>query len=317
MSNLNKNPNPNPNSGPFYCSPKSNQSGRGKKSSVCLDREGLIHYIKLYNTNFPNNPIQSSLLDTNEKLVQKIHQRLSSSCQGHGDWCWADQSYALTDPKIQSYYKPKMPDTRYQWLTTTDIDSVLQPYMKIYPEFLYLGAVPLDFDKLNNYRLSGKDYCYLYGTNGKSKIGGVFNLDTHDKRGSHWVSMFCDLDQNFIAFFDSAKSNRDPPREIKNLMHNIKRQIERCIHHRLKKYVAGPSKEIAIRFNKQQKQYGGSECGVFSCQYILRCLEGEHPEEIFNDPNFTDKTVNFFRGKIFRPSIHSDNDIFYELGYLK
>ena len=92
-------------------------------------------------------------------------------------------------------------------------DRVLRPYEQIFPQFRYQGAVPLDFDKLHDYKLSEQNYCAHYNVNGKTKIGAVFNLDTHDKSGSHWVSMFFDLDRHFIAFFDSV-GVKNPPNEI-------------------------------------------------------------------------------------------------------
>jgi len=291
-------------SAPFYCSPLV----RNCKTGSCLDRQGLLHYIRLYNRHHANQ-IHLNGYHTDAELVELINNNLEP-CQGKGDWCWADQHFAVDDPIIQSRYKPKIPRTRYQWLKTTDIDKVIRPYEEIYPDFKYLATVPLDFDKLRNFRLSYLNYCTLYNKDGKRKIGAVFNLDTSDKRGSHWVSMFADLDKHYVAFFDSV-GVRNPPREITLLMNSIKRQIERCAHHRFNRYVAN---NVNLKVNRRNIQKGNTECGVFCIYFILKCLEGATPDEIFDDPYLSDRTVNYFRGKIFRPSIDSDNEVFSDQG---
>ena len=292
---------------PYYCSP-------GNKSShnVCLNKEGLVHYIKKYNEYYSSDPIVTNLYEDERVLIQAIRKKLEKQCKNKGDWCWVDQQFIQEDPYIQSYYKPKIPQSRNQWLTTSDIDKVITPYERIFPDFKYLGAVPLDFDSLRGYRLSSNNYCLHYNREGKKKIGAVFNLDTHDKRGSHWVSMFFDLDQHYIAFFDSV-GVKNPPKEISVLMNNIKRQIEQCMDHRFKRYAA--NRKIDFLVNRKNIQKGNSECGVFCIYFILKCLLGDTPDKIFNDPYLSDRTVNYFRARVFRPSIYSDNSLFSEQGY--
>ena len=51
---------------------------------------------------------------------------------------------------------------------------------------------------------------------GKTKIGVVFNLDPHNRGGSHWVSMYTDLMKGGIYFFDSYAMK--PKQEIYELM---------------------------------------------------------------------------------------------------
>jgi len=268
-----------------------------------------VHYIKQYNLFHSDSPIVVDLTETDKdgSLIRAIHKKLFKVCRDRGDWCWADQPFVKDDPIIQSFYKPQIPTSRYKWLATGDIDRVINQYAKLFPNFRYLGAVPLDFDQLRGYQLSSEDYCMHYNRDGKTKIGGVFNLDTHDKAGSHWVSMFCDLEHNYIAFFDSV-GVKTPPKEIGILMENIKRQIERCMDHKLKKYLVNRPMKFTV--NQKNIQKGNSECGVFCIYFILKCLLGEKPEDIFGDPNLNDNSVNYFRTKVFRPSIYSDNSLF-------
>lgn len=290
---------------PFYCSPTIRNANNG----VCLDREGLLHLIHRYNSHHIDS-IQVYPNDSDQTLIRKIRAKLNK-CKGKGDWCWADQSFIENDEKIQQYYKPKIPKQRYQWLKTTDIDRVLKPYEEVYEDFHWLGCVPLDFDQIRQFRFSQLDYCSLYNGKGKRKYGAVINLDTSDKRGSHWVSVFCDLDRGFISYFDSV-GVKHPPTEILVLMRNIKKQFERCRDQKLQKYVAN---NVNLKVNQRNIQKGNTECGLFSIWHIIRCLEGQTPDQIYTDPYLTDKTVNYFRGKVFRPSIDSDNELFSEQGY--
>ena len=57
---------------------------------------------------------------------------------------------------------------------------------------------------------------------GNEKLGVVFNLDPHDMPGSHWVSMFVNMDNGGIYFFDSV--GKFPGDEISNLMFRIREQ---------------------------------------------------------------------------------------------
>ena len=71
---------------------------------------------------------------------------------------------------------------------------------------------------------------------GKNKIAIVFNLDRHDQPGSHWVSLFIDLECKFIFYFDSA--GNPIPEEIKVLKDRlIKEAMEMHMKMKMKNVV--------------------------------------------------------------------------------
>ena len=113
-----------------------------------------------------------------------------------------------------------------------DIDNVLEGYVKKYPEFKYLGAVPIDFDKKimddtcvsDDLRVIDMRQDWL---DGYKKLGIVFNHDPHDAPGSHWVSMFIDLENGGIYYFDSV--GQFPPAEVVTLMNRVASQLNTCI----------------------------------------------------------------------------------------
>ena len=95
---------------------------------------------------------------------------------------------------------------------------------------------------------------------GKTKVGIVFNLDPHDKPGSHWVSFFADFDKNEICYFDSYGIAE--PNEVRILMDRLKDQAKEL------------NKDIKIKVNNYRHQFKNSECGIYSINFIVKLLEG-------------------------------------------
>jgi len=84
-------------------------------------------------------------------------------------------------------------------------------------------------------------------------LGIVFNLDKHDDPGSHWVSMFVDLEDDFIFYLDSAGEEIQP--EIKALAERI-----------IEQGLAMPNKK-KIHFYENypvEHQMGNNECGMYA-----------------------------------------------------
>jgi len=52
--------------------------------------------------------------------------------------------------------------------------------------------------------------------------------------------------------------------------------------------------KYGILFNKTQHQFGGSECGIYSLNFIIRLLRGEEFDQI-NKSRITDKEINSCR----------------------
>lgn len=135
------------------------------------------------------------------------------------------------DELLEKYFKPAIPSkwevNPVEWASTTDIDDVLKQYERKYKDFKYLGAVPIDFDKkMAPDMCVSDDLCKIDAKglwkDGKRRIGMVFNLDPHDKPGSHWVSMLIDKNGG-IYYFDSV--GKYPPGEVEQLMDRVSTQL--------------------------------------------------------------------------------------------
>jgi hypothetical protein len=263
--------------------------------SSCFDRAGLLHIIKKYNNKY-DHKIAYNVRMTNRELWNSIRDGMAQTC-GDQEWCWLDQDFLKHDSTVKKYYKPPKPKTPTKWLATSDIDGVLKQYEEIYPDFFFMGTVPIDFDEvIDDYK--NIDLCRMYQGGGAitkghpiRRYGFVFNLDPHDQRGSHWVCMFMNLagHDQFIGFFDSY--GQPPPAQIKQLIAKLKSQAKSCL-----------GVDLKYKCNTVRHQQKNTECGVYCLYFIYQCLRGLSFETI-TENIILDNDVNQFRHFFFRPTI--------------
>ena len=165
----------------------------------------------------------------------------------------------------KNVFRPGGPQGKFDWLSTFDIKYSLDQYENKYPDFKFLGAVPIDFDEMTNLNIKSLKFNDLEKM-GKHRIGVVFNLDEHYKSGSHWVSLFSDLKKGQIYFSDSYGIKPE-----KRIVKFIKR---------LEEYIVSKGIKSTIGYNKMRHQRGDSECGVYSINFILRLLKGKSFESL-------------------------------------
>lgn len=276
----------------LFCAP-----GVRKGQGTCFDHAGLIRAIEDYNKKYPTGKIRYNKSQSNQELWQLLRDHNASVC-GDQEWCWLDQEFLKNDSIIQSYYKPPKPSRQHKWLSTSDIDRVLKQYEREHPEFLFMGAVPLDFEtEIDEFK--NLHFCGFY--NGKEQTAGgrpirrfgcVFNMDPHDKKGSHWVCMFLNLvgRDKFIGFFDSY--GQPPPPEIDRFIRRLQQQVKTCLGFNIK-----------YKCNTVRHQHKGTECGVYCLYFIYQCLQG-HSFEAITETIILDDAVNKFRDFFYRPTVN-------------
>jgi len=198
--------------------------------------------------------------------------------------CWAKQ----LGLKFNDVFAPTMPSSwksnEDEWLSSTDITSVLRQYEKAYPEFKYLGPSPSDYyAKEADGSCVWQDICDFNVTTTRHKyIGIVFNLDTHEGPGTHWVSMFVDITKKIIYYFDST--GEDIHENIRHLVDQIQGQ---------------DSGFKLITNYGIEHQFGNTECGVYTLFFIITMLK-THNYGFFNGKKtFPDKKMLKLRKKIF------------------
>lgn len=191
------------------------------------------------------------------------------------------------------------------WLNTDNIEDVMEQYEAVYPDFEFIGPVPIDFAAKPSDPMWGKcivdELCSLNikqaAKQGTSRIGIVFNIDPHDKPGRHWVSLFIDIKGKHACYFDSF--GELPPPEVEKLLTNLKDQgITR------------------ISYNDIRHQKSNTECGMFSIYFLIAALSGRPIEQICMDA-LDDKLMLELRDVFFlhkEPSQKILNDAHKKLG---
>jgi hypothetical protein len=176
----------------------------------------------------------------------------------------------------------------------------MKQYEKKYKCFTFIGPSPIDYDTHKRYgECVWEELCHFSLANeiknGKKKIGVVFNLDPHYKQGSHWVSLFINLERGLIFFFDSVGER--VPAKIKQFVKEVTLQGRQ---------LSGVNKPIKFTFDENypfEHQYQDTECGVYSLFFIISLLEDTHKEEYFKTNRITDKCVERFRKIYFNESV--------------
>ncbi len=268
-----------------------------KESYTCYSLKSLQKIAKAmneerkYESNYKKIKVEGV---SKYELWKSIQEHLKPFCNDDEE-CWRRQEFIrkLKDIDIQAYtFKPQMPEewkhNKNTWLSNFDIDLVLKQYERIYPEFKTFNSSPSDCPVSVDCPLSTMDPFKLR-SEGKTKIGIVFNLDKTGQSGSHWVATFIDLknkekssqkDPVEINYYDSYG---DPPIPL------IKLFLVRLGEKFLLK-----GEKVKILYNDKRHQYGNSECGVYSMNFILERLHGT-PMKKISKTKIMDKEMNNLR----------------------
>ena len=288
----------------------------------CFTYESLKKIAESYNTR-NNDKIDTSL--NKEALVQTLENKLSNKCSEQTCWLRLDFVKEMDNKEIESNtFRPPGPSKKYEWLSTTHINEVVEQYQEKYKDFLFFGAVPYDFEDLPVLGMHNINFDNLKKEN-KTKIGVVINLDEHYKDGSHWVALYADLNKFQVYFFDSI--GKRPYKRIRKFINKItkymyhqkfgEKLLINDVIEKFKKIKGLPEDKATkfiesnsylknllgggfdIRYNHIQHQFNNSECGVYSINFITRLVEGETFDDIIT--NITkDEAMNQNRKVYFR-----------------
>jgi hypothetical protein len=251
------------------CSPA--VKNKTASNDTCFTPNILLKIKSDYNHTNKSNPIKET---EPTKILQELRNRLSR-CDKED--CWLRQMKDATlSKKIQDYvFAPKSPkEWTYnpnEWLSNYDIFNVLTQYEDKYPNFEFIGPSFIDFDKpkdVSTQTCVSDELCNFslkhHISKKHKKIAIVFNLDKHTGPGTHWVSLFIDIKERFIFYFDSAGSKI--PKEIMILVKRIQNQGVNL------------PKKIHFKFYENYPmthQYTNTECGMYSLFFIITMLLGK------------------------------------------
>lgn len=297
--------------GPQVCSPLAEKNYNTNGS--CFSKEALIKIALIWNKNNGSKygSIKNMAAKTKEKLWAELNKKFQKSCNG-SESCWVDTlgQEARGATEVAKSLRPLQPrewkNKPYAWLSNYDIDAVMRQYQDV-PEYKYkfLGVFPIDFEKKTELgscisdEICKLNIALLY-KKGIRSIGMITNLDRHDQPGSHWTSLFFQIDPNLKSYgayyYDSTSTKYDkPPHEIASFVNNVKQQLIQ-LH--------GP-KNFRVDFNKIKHQYKNTECGVFSMVFQIRWLRKlvKNPDTVFEDVvgiKMNDNDIHQIRDVVYR-----------------
>lgn len=274
------------------CAPKSQETAQNDFS--CYSSKSLDKIKTLWNKRHPDKKIT----DNDPRTIwTKLKEYMRNVCNTEA--CWLRQNFTSSglDSEIINYtFAPQAPDTwkknPNEWLSSIDIANSMKQYEHAVPSFVFIGPSPVDYDAIiDNGKCVWEELCEFelskHIKNGKKKIGIIFNTDTHDKPGAHWVSVFIDVRAKVIFFFDSTSDT--PQTRISKFIKTVKDQgSENGI-------------QFKVYINDVAHQRNNTECGVYSLFMIIHMLTGKMNVHDFMDKNkkLTDKYMQRFRRKFF------------------
>ncbi len=275
-----------PSPGPAVCSPLATRLTRRNSPSRCLPEKVLSKVESTYTS-------QAGGVSKKEQLARAL------GCKKNDERCLVEKSLLSHREKkalLDTYFRPEMPEEWKadpdMWLSSEDIKTVMRQYEKAYPEFKFLGVVPIDFSAPDPYvkdhskRCMNDQFCHVdlaaEKAAGKKLIGAVFNLDPHYKDGSHWVAMAIDLTRNCAYYFDSY--GMAPPEQVSRFM----------------RYLTLQNPSLRLERNGRRFQYSNSECGMYSMYFLIRMIAGESFKK-FCKKRIADTYMLQFRKILFDP----------------
>lgn len=283
------------------CNP--NVKNKRISTNTCYTKDAILELKEHYNKH------HSDKINTSnpEKIWNSLRKKLDHCLK---EDCWLNE---IKDKKIRQQlddilFSPDRPNSwdknPVSWLSNYDIAAVLKQYELAYPEFKLLGPSAIDYDS-KPYGENGKcvwnDLCRLSLQNliyrNKRKLGIIFNLDKHNEPGSHWVSLFVDLNEGLIFYYDSAMNA--VPRQVSKLKRELIKQ--------------GKKLSTPIQFKYMQNEYAhqttNTECGMYCLFFIITFLTKQIESQslkttndvvnIFTKPGIDDTLMIDYRNKYF------------------
>jgi hypothetical protein len=255
--------------GPSKCHPRIKSTGR--KTQRCLPAR-LLRQLE---------GGRVGGLRRNRTQKQPAKEKQAEKCAADDEHCLVETTDLLNPEQkkkiLASYFRPERPDAWEKdpdmWLDNFNIEAVMKQYEDTNPHFKFFGVFPVDFASKSPYA-QGEAECLMpkmckislpeLREKGYHSCGLVYNLDPHNKGGSHWISSVLLLggkgnplgERSGFYYFDSY--GLPPPKQIKTFMENLTLQ----------------DKDMELGYNGRRFQFGNSECGMYSLFFIICMIHG-------------------------------------------
>jgi hypothetical protein len=252
--------------------------------NTCLPRVMINRLVKEWNARNPKEVVGAKSTENKRTIWLNLRKAMGSDC--NTEFCTVKElvKEGSDSKEYKKYFRPEQPEEWQKdpdaWLSTDDIEDVMEQYEDAIPTFEFIGPVPLDFATSYPVPSWGKciidEMCKLdlrkAEKEGTTKIGICFNFDKHDQPGSHWVASMIDLQEKAVYYYDSY--GKPPPKEISDF-------FERCREQGIKQ----------ILYNDIRHQRKMSECGMYCIYFLVSMLFGKTFKEICLDELSDDRML--------------------------
>ena len=240
------------------CAPKSNYN------YTCYSRKRLNRLKKKFNKKHKDKIKKK----TKKGIWNSLKKKFSKSC--YDEKCWLKKLHIYDKVLPNKLFAPDSPEEWKKkpnaWLSTTDIERVIKQYQQKYKNFVNLAVSPSDFDyKYKDGSCVDNALCqfelkkYL-----NKKIGAVFNIDSHEKDGSHWVAVFIYPKKQLLYYFNSTGA--PPTKNINRFIKKVKQQGKDL------------NKPFKYEYNKLPHQKRDTECGIYVLYFLITMLKSRDPK---------------------------------------
>jgi len=287
----------------YQCNPATLKATK----TTCLPEDMMIRLRDAWNERFPDHKIPKNI-KKKDTLWAALRTRMQNQYTCSTEYCAIQKLGESSDKSAGSkFFRPTKPvgwaADPDDWHDTLSIAQVMEQYEPAFPEFEFIGPVPIDFDEVlpgNWGQCVVDELCKIdladLKKNGKTSVGIVFNLDPHDRPGSHWVCAYIDLAKMKAYYYDSY--GYEPCPQIRRLLRRCKEQG--CID---------------VTWNDLRHQQKKSECGTYCMFVIISLLKGRRFSDICRN-RVDDDTMLSFRDllyateKISPRALHNLNRLF-------
>ena len=264
----------------LQCNPSTLKTTR----TTCLPMPMLERLRDQWNKHFPAHRIPMTVTKK-ETLWAELRKRIRDQYKCATEYCAVEK---LGADNASKFFRPRKPGNweknPTEWHDTESILNVMKQYEEAFPHFEFIGPTPIDFDEKSGWGSCILDeLCTLnlksVKAAGKTDIGIIFNLDPHDRPGSHWVCAYINLKKMEAYYYDSY--GFEPCAQIRRLLRRCKEQGCRQI--------------IWNDIRHQRKQ---SECGTY-CMYIIISLLKGIPFATLCKNRVEDDVINAIRDMVY------------------
>lgn len=256
----------------------------------CYDDKSLEKIKNLWNRRHPDSKIETN---NPKEIWTHLKDSMSNVC--NNEQCWLKQQFMdnnVTSDLMLYTFAPTAPEkwieNPNEWLNTNDIIKVMKQYEHRIDDYKFIGPTPIDFDTVVDGVCVWPEICnfdLVKQIKKKTKFAFIFNLDKHYMSGSHWLTLYVDVNKRYILFFNSTGD--EPTSEIKALIKRIQEQ--------------GKTINLDFKYleNKKEHQQKNTECGIYCLYCITELLEDNIEPEFFLTHRIPDKKMEDLRYKFY------------------